>query len=295
MMGGYSVRGSQGNIQKSTIVQGNTGDNGSFEDDIEKAIRLSLQEGGGHPPPPATITKVQEDDYDEEAALAAAITASLQDNDYHTASTRSSQQGQSQPSYDTPSSSATFGSTAAANSEYSSLMVISPIERENVQLFAQLICRLDRDDETLNDPQFLQLAKDMINLRDRLRVAQEKSNSSSFFDLPRIIASLDDAILRFEQLTQPLPYLEQQLHRPKSPAGSITKVDTSRPSAPLPQPPPADVVPVLRPMPLRKSEENLLIPDLDDDAHHQPQQTPKSQPNEDPLAELIVDTPLIQL
>jgi hypothetical protein len=250
---------------------------------MEKAIRLSLQET--QLPRTPVVVKPKEDTYDEDAALATAIAASLQE-------ARPEIRTENQPS------SPAFYSISHDNAAYAPIpppvtpvMLITPIERENVQLFSELLNRMGPQDDELGEPQFLQLANNMIQLRDRLQAAMSGADCSA--DVPRIIATLDTALLIYERLSVESyspPNLATIPTRPRSETGSITYVDTSKPSVPLAQPPPAELVPVLRPLPMRRKEEDImLIPDLD------AEDMPQPEPRVDPLAELVDDAPLIQL
>ena len=191
-------------------------------------------------------------------------------------------------------------------------MLITPIERENVQLFAELLTHMHRESEELEDPQFLQLAQSMAALRDRLQTAI--ANVSFAADIPRVIATLDAALLRYEDLaTGGVERIEYKVDlagptRPRSHTGSIVNVESAKAgnterkasadrqseNAYRPQlPPSAEVIPVLRPANAtnrdgtRGSDE--LIPNIyaADEV-----EAPK---REDPLAELADDVPLIQL
>lgn len=226
-------------------------------------------------------SRPKEESYDEEAALASAIAASLQE---------------AQP---------TATSHHVVEPEPAAVMLITPIERENVELFAELLNRMRPHDEELENPQFLQLANSMILLRERLQAAAGPHCTA---DISRIISTLDSALFEYERLSDHsyetknippppvnpyhFPDVGNVPTRPRSITGSITAVDTSRPSVPLAQPPPADIIPVLRPLSIneRSRKEDTLIPDLD--AEEVPQ---LPEVKEDPLAELVNDAPLIQL
>lgn len=89
------------------------------------------------------------EEYDEEAALAAALAESLRTS--HPASRAADAptgNKEQPPSFPT--------------------MAISPIERENIQLFSELMRRMQPHDRDLEDPQFMELARDMAGLKDRL-------------------------------------------------------------------------------------------------------------------------------
>ncbi|PJF18940.1 ENTH/VHS domain-containing protein [Paramicrosporidium saccamoebae] len=292
-----STRGSKDNIPQPGSA--NPPD-GTYEDDMEKAIRLSLQET--QLPRPVAAARPKEDAYDEDAALAAAIAASLQEtrpevrNEIRTEIRNGSQNESRDETH--PSSPAIYSTVPNSAPSYAPIqppvtpvMLITPIERENVQLFSELLNRMGPQDEELGEPQFLQLANNMIQLRDRLQAALSRADCPA--DVSRITSILDTALLIYERLSAESyspPNLATLPTAPHSETGSITYVDTSKPSAPLAQPPPAEVVPVLRPLPMRRKEEDvMLIPDLD------VEDMPQPEPREDPLAELVDDAPLIQL
>lgn len=283
------LRGSQAE-EDGQRVGGDT-----FDDDMAKAIALSLKESSSsiiqHPPdkelPP--IPPPAAEDYDEEAALAAAIAASLRDS-----------QSEMPPRGDGQLPSAAGGEA---------VLLISPIERENVQLFAELVDRLSLHDEELENPELLQLAHSLMVLRARLRASIETGEATA--DIPRVLAVLESALQRFDSLTLPAgdagapsaPDLAAVPSQPRSQTGSVLYTERRKsppppaasPPSPLPaffRPPPATVVPVLQPKPVGRvpsQEEERLIPDLDaDDEADQ-------KPEEDPLAELLNDVSLIQL
>lgn len=260
----------------------------STEDDLERAIRLSLQETG-----PAAIVDAKSASYDEEAALAAAIAASLDESEV-----RHPPAALAMP-FDVPGTP----SRSPQGEDFEETPLITPIERENVHLFSELVSRLrgeDADDDELRD-----LALKMIELRDRLR-----ASSSDHSDTLHILDILEEALCRHELLSAKHALRTADYSsiptRPRSRTGSIIGVEdepspksTAAPEASLPPfalPPSAEMVPVLKPRPLRQEASNLLIPNLHEDDDERARAVDvQNMSGENPLAELLEDAPLIQL
>jgi hypothetical protein len=313
------------------------------DEELARAIRLSLQDGQSIIPQSTKVAdeRVVKDDknngYDEDAALAAAIAASLDEvgpvnsekEIIRPCIPTNSPQIHHHPSSNVKGEDSS-PSDAATSSVKSPTMLITPIERENVQLFGELLLHMHRESEELEDPQFLQLAQSMVILRDRLQSAI--ANSRFAADIPRIIATLDAALLRYEDLaTGGVERIEERSRldersfvghavpdwaavptRPRSQTGSIIHVvgnvktplegnssnlqisQTSNVPYRPPPPPPADVIPVLKPKPLNATVQlEELIPDIY--AEDGKDEEDSRQSREDPLAELVDDAPLIQL
>lgn len=192
-------------------------------DDLARAIQLSLQERGGHQSPPrpsassssmppstqsAVIGRGRDTspglggEYDEDAALAAAIAASLRES---TAAEppQSADEPVGATSKDAaplPGTSRDPGTGAIRQPPLPSqpVLLVSPIERENVQLFSELISRMGPQDEELEEADFLKLARDMILLRDRL--LEGISAAPLTPDIQRLLHTLDMALAQYERL-----------------------------------------------------------------------------------------------
>lgn len=207
--GCYAVKFAErtGGGEKPLPVPDDGAPEGEGEDDLAKAIRLSLQESRQRaPPPPPSQTAVpgtNDDNYDEEAALAAAIAASLRD----------STAVEGRPTIPSPSTvgvaaapTGTGGTVPAGELDPSpappsllqSMLLVSPIERENVQLFSELIGRMSPQDEELEEADFLKLARDMVALRNRLLDGIDGSSPAP--DIQRLLHTLETALARYEQL-----------------------------------------------------------------------------------------------
>lgn len=285
-------RNSEHRRRTSSSSQSSAAIKNDDEDDIAKAIRQSLQETC-----PQSIVDERSTSYDEEAALAAAIAASLEATKVKLPFDSPALALAPTPTNIQPASLPPIPVEEAEDSP-----IITPIERENVHLFAELVSRLNGEEP--QDDQFKQLALQMAELTERLQ-----GTPSDHMDVSRIVAILKEALGRYESLGKDASLKAADFSvvptRPRSRTGSIIGVEADQPKrtscsqeASIPSfavPPPAKVVPVLKPKPLRPDKSNDLIPNLHDENEPSASDGTCKEPREDPLAELLEDAPLIQL
>ena len=269
----------------------------SFEEEMAKAIKLSLKESS------PVIPKTTEE-YDEEAALATAIAESAREAANVNAIIPEPESKLELEPDSGQSNKSHVPATRNDCTRASISMLITPIERENVQLFSELIERMNPHDEELEEPDFLQLARDMLQLKERLQDALSAGEATAVVGFERIVSILKNALLRYEQLAMggaandgqteqqmytdphagpPMPDLTSVPSRPRSYTGSVVYVNSTRLSA--------DIVPILQPIrntgnngddTIMTEEQEVLIP-LDETDASSPSAT-----NND-------DVPLIQL
>lgn len=291
-----------------------------FEDDLARAIELSLQETQRQDRrDPSTLPGTTEIAYDEEAALARAIAESLREEDklpLDSASKASTNV--------TADTMRPISLSLPAPASYS---LISPIERENIQLFNELVQKMSPHDEELEEADFLYLAQEMRRLQDRLQQAlagTESSSPSSTIDPlqlahQRLLQTLQLAFHKYEQLTVDYTTMPTQ---PRSETGSImrismplTTVEETTRSSPPPlnlQPISVEVVPALQPQRLGSKKELNQADSLtgtmiqgqpplvslsdDEEKGSNNRRDSSTQPTSNPLQDIVIDEhPLIDL
>lgn len=189
------------------------------EDDLQKALKLSLLEDESSPTRGSQLSQtVTIKDYDEEAALAAAIAASIKDNedlekdDNHNKISESPPTTSGEIKLNETNSNFKLDSTLKLNSgnptfnanvdQFSApethedsrtgthKMVVTPIERETVGLFTQLVQRMTAE-EAAHDPKLMEMASDMQRLLNRLKISNDENSTA---DLRRLIGSLRSSL-----------------------------------------------------------------------------------------------------
>ena len=93
--------------------------------------------------------------------------------------------------------------------------IISPIEKENIQLFGELMTRLSGSRDATRDPELEKLAVEMHSMHDKLRYAYNKDPLVPFpGDITKTISMLEDALAKWSRI-------------PTSPKGSPVQEESS--------------------------------------------------------------------
>lgn len=99
--------------------------------------------------------------------------------------------------------------------------IISPIEKENIQLFAELMERLHSSKDACRDSDLDSLSAEMRGLFGKLRQAYASDPAVPFpGDIRRTIALLEEALLKYDGIpakNAPLPLLPSTPQTPSSP------------------------------------------------------------------------------
>lgn len=79
--------------------------------------------------------------------------------------------------------------------------IISPIEKENIQLFGELMTRLSGSRDVSRDPELEKLATEMQSMLDKLRYAYNKDPLVPFpGDITKTISMLEDALTKWARI-----------------------------------------------------------------------------------------------
>lgn len=102
--------------------------------------------------------------------------------------------------------------------------IISPIEKENIQLFAELMERLHSSKDACRDSDLDSLSMEMRGLFNKLKQAYESDPAVSFpGDIRRTIALLEEALLKYDSV----PAIKNALPHPSTP--QTVSIPTSPP------------------------------------------------------------------